>query len=53
MHTFLAEAAHYLDIAQMLDLESQHGDPDHPKYLIKMFFVSLQRYPKNFIKIRS
>ena len=33
-HTSLARAAHYPHIAQIPNLESQHGDPDHPKNLI-------------------
>ena len=32
--TSLAMAAHYSPIAQIPDLESHHGDPDHPKNLI-------------------
>ena len=28
---FLAKAAHYPYIAQLPDLDSQSGDPDHPK----------------------
>ena len=27
----LQQDAHYPHIAQIRDLESQHGDPDHPK----------------------
>ena len=30
----LVQAAHYLHIARILDLKNQHGDQDHPKYLI-------------------
>ena len=29
--TSLAKAAHYLRIAQISDLQGQHGDPDYPK----------------------
>ena len=32
--TSLAKAVHYLHIAQNLDLENEHGEPDPPKTLI-------------------
>ena len=34
MQTYLAEADYHLHIAQILNLDIQHGDPDHPKRLI-------------------
>ena len=38
--------AHYLHIAQVSDLESQHGDPDHPKNLTN---CSLYHHRANLI----
>ena len=47
--TSLVKAAHYLHIARIPDLESQHGDQDHPKYLINcFFFISSQDFSENF-----
>ena len=35
--TSLTKAAQYSHIARVSDLESQHGDQDHPSNLIKSF----------------
>ena len=40
------KAAHYPDIAWINDLESQHGDPDHPKNLIKYSLYHCRRVLK-------
>ena len=48
-----AKAAHYQHSAQILDLESQYGDPDHKKNFNQLLLVLLQSYPENFINNRS
>ena len=47
------KAAHYPYIAQFRDWESQHVNPDYPQKFNELFFISLQSYPENFIKLHS
>ena len=44
------KAAYYPHIARIPDLESQHGDPDHPPKFNQLFLIS---YGRAILKLSS